>query len=421
MSNTSDPLSYHRDPVPGKISITPTKPLATQRDLSLAYTPGVAEPVLAIAKDPLAAYDYTSKGNLVAVVSNGTAILGLGNKGALASKPVMEGKAVLFKKFGGIDAMDIEVDETDPAKLIDIIAALEPTFGGINLEDIKAPECFIVEEGLIARMGIPVFHDDQHGTAVVVGAALQNALVVNGKSLANVSVVINGAGAAALAIAQFILTLGVRSDRLMLCDTKGVVFAGRTENMNVYKGRFAAKTEKRTLSDAVKDADVFIGVSGPNVLTADMLRSMVSNPIVFALANPDPEIAYDLAMAARSDVILATGRSDLPNQVNNVLCFPFLFRGALDVRARKINEAMKVAASQAIAALAREEVPRSILDLYGLKELSFGPTSLLPKPFDSRLRSVVATAVAKAAMESGVAGVKVDLEAYRARQETAGV
>jgi malate dehydrogenase (oxaloacetate-decarboxylating)(NADP+) len=421
MSNTSDPLSYHRDPVPGKISITPTKPLATQRDLSLAYTPGVAEPVLAIAKDPLAAYDYTSKGNLVAVVSNGTAILGLGNKGALASKPVMEGKAVLFKKFGGIDAMDIEVDETDPAKLIDIIAALEPTFGGINLEDIKAPECFIVEEGLIARMGIPVFHDDQHGTAVVVGAALQNALVVNGKSLANVSVVINGAGAAALAIAQFILTLGVRSDRLMLCDTKGVVFAGRTENMNVYKGRFAAKTEKRTLSDAVKDADVFIGVSGPNVLTADMLRSMVSNPIVFALANPDPEIAYDLAMAARSDVILATGRSDLPNQVNNVLCFPFLFRGALDVRARKINEAMKVAASQAIAALAREEVPRSILDLYGLKELSFGPTSLLPKPFDSRLRSVVATAVAKAAMESGVAGVKVDLEAYHARQETAGV
>lgn len=412
----SDALRYHGGDRPGKIAIQSTKPLGSQRDLSLAYTPGVAEPVLRIAADPERAYDYTAKGNLVAVISNGTAVLGLGNTGALASKPVMEGKAILFKKFADIDAIDIEVNESDPAKLIEIIASLEPTFGGINLEDIKAPECFVVEQALLQRMQIPVFHDDQHGTAIVVAAGLENALLVAKKSMEQVRVVMSGAGAAALAIASFLLKRGVMAEHLILCDTSGVVYRGRTENMNVYKEVFAVSTQARTLSDALRGADVFIGVSRANVLTQEMLRSMAPRPIVFALANPEPEIAYDLAQATRSDLILATGRSDYPNQVNNVLCFPFLFRGALDVRARTMNDAMKLAAAKAIAELARREVPHHVLDAYGLETLSFGPDYIIPKPLDPRLRSVVVPAVVQAAMESGAAQRTCDLAVYRLRQ-----
>jgi malate dehydrogenase (oxaloacetate-decarboxylating)(NADP+) len=374
----------------------------------LAYTPGVAEPVLAIAADPDAAYEYTSKGNLVAVISNGTAILGLGNKGALAGKPVMEGKAVLFKKFAGVDAIDIEVEERDPWKLVEIIAAIAPTFGGINLEDIKAPECFVVEEELIKRLTIPVFHDDQHGTAVVVAAALENALLLQGKTMESVNVVINGAGAAALAIARFLLSIGLPQWKLILCDTKGVVYEGRTENMNEYKRAFAIPSAMRTLTDALKGADVLIGVSAAGAVTPDMLKGMAPKPIVFAMANPEPEIGYDLAKRTRPDMIMATGRSDFPNQVNNVLCFPFLFRGALDVRASVINRDMKVAASKAIAALAREPVPQDVLQAYGLSSLSFGSEYILPKPFDSRLLTAVAPAVAAAAQVSGATSVATD-------------
>ncbi len=375
----------------------------TPADLALAYTPGVAEPVLAIEKDPSASYEYTSRGNVVAVVSNGTAILGLGDRGALASKPVMEGKAVLFKKFANIDAIDIEVNEKDPEKLIEIVAALEPSFGGINLEDIKAPDCFVVEEGLKKRLSIPVFHDDQHGTAVVVAAALENALLLQQKQIEDIRVVMNGAGAASLAIARFLISFGLPKEHLILCDTKGVVYEGRTENMNPYKEQFAAQTDARSLADALQGADVFIGVSAPNTVTPEMLTSMAVRPVVFALANPVPEIQFDVAVRTRPDLVMATGRSDYPNQVNNVLCFPFIFRGALDVRARSINEAMKIAAAKSIAAIAREPVTEDILKVYGLKDLSFGPQYILPKPFDARLLKAVAPAVAEAARRSGVA------------------
>jgi malate dehydrogenase (oxaloacetate-decarboxylating)(NADP+) len=418
MKTLSEALAYHRGgDRPGKIAILPTKPLQTQKDLSLAYTPGVAEPVLAIAEDPAAAYDFTSKGNLVAVLTNGTSILGLGDRGALASKPVMEGKAVLFKKFADIDAIDIEVNEKDPKKLIEIVAALEPTFGGINLEDIKAPECFEVEEALKKRLSIPVFHDDQHGTAIVVSAALTNALFIAKKEIGAVSVVINGAGAAAISISNFLLSLGLDKNRLILCDSKGPVYRGRKDNMNEFKENLAADTTARTLSDAMRGADVFIGVSRGNVLTPDMLRGMAAHPIIFALANPDPEIPYPLAIEARPDAIVATGRSDYPNQVNNVLCFPFIFRGALDVRAKAINQEMKVAAVHAIAELARREIPKVALDAYGMDALSFGPTYILPKPFDPRLRAAVATAVAQAAMESGAARQSCDLKEYGLKQK----
>ncbi len=413
MDEQSDALAYHKQGRPGKISITSTKPLATMRDLSLAYTPGVADPVLRIAEDPDAAYDYTSRGNLVAVVTNGTAILGLGNRGALAAKPVMEGKAVLFKKFAGIDAMDIEIDSEDPRVVIETVAALEPTFGGINLEDIRAPECFEIEQQLRERMSIPVFHDDQHGTAVVVGAALQNALLLAKKSIGNISVVLNGAGAAGLAIAEFLLALGVPKNQLMVCDTVGVIFEGREEHMNDFKRRFAVKTSARSLSDALRGCDVFIGVSAPNILTPEMLLSMAEHPIVFAMANPTPEISFALATATREDAIVATGRSDQPNQVNNVLCFPFIFRGALDVRASTINQQMKVAASTAIAELAREEIPPEIQKIYGDANMKFGFRCILPKPFDHRLLSRVAPEVAKAALESGVARKQIDIDHYR--------
>ncbi len=395
-------LAYHEASPPGKLSVVPTKPMATADDLALAYSPGVAEPVRRIAETPGDAYRYTNKGNLVAVVTNGTAILGLGNRGALAGKPVMEGKAALFKRFANIDAYDIEIASEDPEDIIRTVALLEPTFGGINLEDIKAPECFIIEEALIERMSIPVFHDDQHGTAVVACAGLLNALSVAGKEIASVSIVLNGAGAAGIAIAKMLLLLGVDPKRLFVCDSRGVITTDRTD-LSVYKQPFAHQAQRRTVADAVKNADVFIGVSKAGALTAEMLRSMAADPIVFALANPDPEIDPALARETRPDVILATGRSDQPNQVNNVLCFPFLFRGALDCRARTINEAMKLAAIQALAGLAREEVPAEVLEAYGLASLSFGRDYLLPKPFDPRLLSVVSSAVTDAAVESGVA------------------
>ena len=407
-----DSLEYHRAGKPGKIEVVPTKELHTQRDLSLAYSPGVAQPVLEIAKDPNAAYEYTAKGNLVAVISNGTAILGLGNRGALASKPVMEGKAVLFKVFAGIDAIDLELATEDPQRLIDAISLLESTLGGINLEDIKAPECFIVERELQKRMSIPVFHDDQHGTAVVSSAGLINALILSNRKIETTTVVINGAGAAGIAIADMLLALGLSKENLTLCDTNGVIHEGRAEGMNEYKQPFARKTDARTLDHALQGTDVFIGVSKAGALTESMLLSMAQNPIVFALANPDPEMPYATAKALRSDVMMATGRSDNPNQVNNLLCFPFLFRGALDTRATAINQAMKVAAVHALAGLAREAVPQSVLQTYNLTELSFGPEYLLPKPFDPRLLTTISPAVAKASMESGVARLQVDIVKY---------
>ncbi len=381
-------------------------------DLSLAYSPGVAEPVLKIAENPDDAYRYTGKGNLVAVVSNGTAILGLGNRGALASKPVMEGKAMLFKRFADINAFDIEIASTDPEEIIRTVALLEPTFGGINLEDFKAPECFAIERTLIERLDIPVFHDDQHGTAVVVCAGLLNALEIAGKDLRNISVVINGAGAAGLAVAAMLRTLGLRREQLLLCDSKGVVTADRKKSLNLYKEPFARETTARTLADALRGADVFIGVSKANVLSAEMLKAMAKNPIVFAMANPEPEIAPSLAFSARSDVIIATGKSDAPNQINNLLCFPFIFRAALDTRSRRINDAMKLAAAHALAALAREDVHPFVLEAYGLPSLSFGKTCLLPKPFDPRLLPRVASAVAKAAMDTGEARVTLNLPKY---------
>lgn len=409
-----DALEYHRlNGKPGKLAIVPTKPMATQRDLGLAYTPGVAQPVLEIAGDPEKVYEYTAKGNLVAVVSNGTAILGLGNRGALASKPVMEGKAVLFKKFADIDVFDIEVNASDADTLIQVVTAIAPTFGGINLEDIKAPECFYIEEKLKELLDIPVFHDDQHGTAIISGAALLNALELVGKSIDQVKIAISGAGAAAISCAELMIRLGAKRENILLVDTRGVVYKGRKEGMNMYKERLANDTDARTLADAVRNADVFYGLSVADILTPEMVKTMAEQPLIFAMANPDPEIRYELAREIRPDAIVATGRSDYPNQINNVLGFPFIFRGALDVRARAINEEMKVAAAYALAALAKEDVPDSVLRAYGLESLKFGPEYILPKPLDPRVMLWEAPAVAKAAMESGVARRHIDIEEYR--------
>jgi len=408
-------LDFHEFPIPGKIQVSPTKPLATQRDLALAYSPGVAAPCLEIEKDPLAAYKYTARGNLVGVISNGTAVLGLGNIGALAGKPVMEGKGVLFKKFANIDVFDIEIDEMDPDKLIDIIAALEPTFGGINLEDIKAPECFYIEKKLRERMNIPVFHDDQHGTAIICTAAVLNGLRVIGKNIAEVRLVVSGAGASAIACMNLLVALGMQKRNIIVCDSKGVIYQGREEPMAETKAAYAvADTGKRTLDDVIDGADIFLGCSGPKVLTQDMVKKMAKAPLILALANPEPEILPPLAKAVRPDAIICTGRSDFPNQVNNVLCFPFIFRGALDVGATAINEQMKLAAVHAIAALAHAEQSEEVASAYGEEELSFGPEYIIPKPFDPRLIVKIAPAVAKAAMDSGVATRPItDMEAYK--------
>ncbi|HVY37353.1 MAG TPA: NADP-dependent malic enzyme [Polyangia bacterium] len=416
MIRKNDALEYHRAGRPGKLEVVPTKPLVTQRDLSLAYSPGVAEPCLEIAENPEAAWEYTARGNLVAVVSNGTAVLGLGNIGPLASKPVMEGKACLFKKFADIDVYDIEVDAREPARFIDTVAALEPTFGGINLEDLKAPECFEIEAGLRARMAIPVFHDDQHGTAIISGAALLNGAEISGKKLKDMKVVVSGAGASAIACATFYVELGVAVENITMVDSVGVIYEGRTEGMNQWKARFARKDNgARTRADALKGADLFLGLSKAGLCTADMLKTMAPKPLVFALANPDPEIGYEEAKAARPDAIVATGRSDFPNQVNNVLGFPYVFRGALDVRAKEINEAMKIAAARALAALAHEPVPDSVADAYGVRAFRFGPDYIIPKPFDTRVLWWCAPAVAEAAMKSGAARLSLDLDEYRER------
>lgn len=408
-------LDFHEFPIPGKIQVSPTKPLATQRDLALAYSPGVAAPCLEIEKDPLAAYKYTARGNLVGVISNGTAVLGLGNIGALAGKPVMEGKGVLFKKFANIDVFDIEIDEVDPDKLIEIIAALEPTFGGINLEDIKAPECFYIEKKLRERMNIPVFHDDQHGTAIICTAAVLNGLRVIGKHIAEVRLVVSGAGASAIACMNLLVALGMQKRNIIVCDSKGVIYQGRETPMAETKAAYAiADTGKRTLDDVIDGADIFLGCSGPKVLTPEMVKKMAKAPLILALANPEPEILPPLAKAVRPDAIICTGRSDFPNQVNNVLCFPFIFRGALDVGATAINEQMKLAAVHAIAALAHAEQSEEVASAYGEEELSFGPEYIIPKPFDPRLIVKIAPAVAKAAMDSGVATRPIaDFEAYK--------
>ncbi len=410
-------LDYHSSGRPGKIEVTPTKPCRTQRDLSLAYTPGVADPCLDIEKNPHDAFKYTAKGNLVAVVSNGTAVLGLGDIGALAGKPVMEGKGVLFKRFADVDVFDLEVNTHDPDEIIKLCQLLEPTFGGINLEDIKAPECFYIEETLKKTMKIPVFHDDQHGTAIISGAALLNALELVGKPIDKVRLVVNGAGAAGIACAEHYVRLGVKRENIILCDTKGVVYKGRTAGMNPYKERFAKDTKLRTLAEVMEGADVFLGLSVKGAVTADMVRSMAANPVVFAMANPDPEITYPEAKACRDDVIMATGRSDYPNQVNNVLGFPFIFRGALDVHATAINEEMKLAATHALAALAKEDVPDSVCRAYGVERLKFGREYLIPKPFDSRVLIWEASAVAEAAMRTGVAQEPINLELYREQLE----
>ncbi|PWW09459.1 NADP-dependent oxaloacetate-decarboxylating malate dehydrogenase [Mangrovibacter plantisponsor] len=408
-------LDFHEFPVPGKIQVSPTKPLATQRDLALAYSPGVAAPCLEIAENPLAAHKYTARGNLVAVVSNGTAVLGLGNIGALAGKPVMEGKGVLFKKFAGIDVFDIEVDEHDPDKLIDVVAALEPTFGGINLEDIKAPECFYIEKKLRERMKIPVFHDDQHGTAIICTAAVLNGLRVVKKNIGDVRLVVSGAGASAIACMNLLVALGMQKHNIVVCDSKGVIYQGRDANMVETKAAYAVVDDgRRTLDDVIAGADIFLGCSGPKVLTQDMVKKMAESPLILALANPEPEILPPLAKEVRPDAIICTGRSDYPNQVNNVLCFPFIFRGALDVGATAINEEMKLAAVQAIAELAHAEQSEVVASAYGDQELSFGPDYLIPKPFDPRLIVKIAPAVAKAAMDSGVATRPIeDMDAYR--------
>jgi malate dehydrogenase (oxaloacetate-decarboxylating)(NADP+) len=408
-----DALEYHSSTPAGKVSVTPTKPCRTQRDLSLAYTPGVAVPCKEIERDPTLAYKYTAKGNLVAVVSNGTAVLGLGNIGALAGKPVMEGKGVLFKRFADIDVFDIELDTENPDEIIRTCQILEPTFGGINLEDIKAPECFYIEEELKKTMKIPVFHDDQHGTAIISGAGMLNALEITGKNIAEIRVVFNGAGASAISCATHYVKLGVRVENIVMCDTKGVIFKGRAEHMNPYKERFASTTEARTLQEALVGADVFFGLSSGGCVTAEMVKGMAPNPIIFALANPDPEIPYEVAVAARPDAIVATGRSDRPNQVNNVLGFPFIFRGALDVRATTINDTMKLAATRALAALAKEDVPDSVLRAYGVERMEFGREYIIPKPFDPRVLIWEAAAVAQAAMETGVAQMPVDIDQYR--------
>ncbi|PKL79266.1 MAG: NADP-dependent malic enzyme, partial [Candidatus Melainabacteria bacterium HGW-Melainabacteria-1] len=402
MISKEEALNYHAQPTPGKLAIRSSKPCATQRELALAYTPGVAEPCREIAKNSDDSYLYTSRGNLVAVISNGTAVLGLGNIGPYAAKPVMEGKAILFKRFADIDVFDIELNASDPDDVIRVVQALEPTFGGINLEDIKAPDCFYIEEKLRETMQIPVFHDDQHGTAVIVAAGLLNALELAGKAIGDCRFVFNGAGAAAIACANLIISFGADEQKILMCDTKGVIHAARAES-NPYKARFARDTDRRSLADAMVDADVFIGVSVGGAVTPEMVISMAPNPIVFALANPDPEITYPDAVAARADLIMATGRSDYPNQVNNVLGFPYIFRGALDVRARMVNQEMLQAAAKALAALTREEVPKIVCDAYHLEQLAFGRDYLIPKPFDQRILVWVASAVAEAAMASGVA------------------
>ncbi len=405
-------LAYHFEPVPGKLEVVASKPMATQRDLSLAYSPGVAVPVEAIARNPALAYDYTTKGNMVAVISNGTAILGLGNLGALASKPVMEGKAVLFKRFADVNAIDIELDTEDADEIIKAVHLMSPTFGGINLEDIKAPECFIIESRLKELCDIPVFHDDQHGTAVICAAGLINALEIAGKKLADCRIVLNGAGAAGVACLELLKSMGAHPDNCIMCDTKGVIYQGRTEGMNQWKSAHAAMTILRTLDEAMNGADVFLGVSAKGSVTAEMVASMADTPIIFAMANPDPEITPEEAQAIRPDAIVATGRSDYPNQVNNVLGFPYLFRGALDIHARAINDEMKIACARALADLARQDVPDEVAMAYGRK-LSFGRDYIIPTPFDPRLIYTIPPAVAKAGMDTGVARRPIiDMEGY---------
>ncbi|USU05051.1 NADP-dependent malic enzyme [Sphingomonadaceae bacterium OTU29THOMA1] len=405
-------LLFHSEGRPGKLEIIASKPMATQRDLALAYSPGVAVPVQAIADDPATAYDYTAKGNLVAVISNGTAILGMGNLGALASKPVMEGKAVLFKRFADVDSIDIELKTEDVDRFIDAVELMEPTFGGINLEDIKAPECFIIEQTLRERMNIPVFHDDQHGTAIIASAGLINACLLTGRKLQDVRLVVNGAGAAAIACTELMKAMGVRHDNVIMCDKAGVIYQGR-DDVNQWQSAHAANTDRRTLTEALAGADVFLGLSAAGALKPEMVEHMAPSPIIFAMANPEPEIRPELAKAARPDAIVATGRSDYPNQINNVICFPFIFRGALDVRATGINDAMKIAAANAIAELARQRVPEEVAVAYGVQH-SFGPEYIIPSPFDPRLMEIVPTAVARAAMDSGIALKPIlDMEAYR--------
>jgi malate dehydrogenase (oxaloacetate-decarboxylating)(NADP+) len=407
-------LAYHAEGRPGKLRISPTKPTETQEDLSLAYSPGVAEPCREIARDPNLVYRYTIKGNLVAVISNGTAVLGLGNIGPLAGKPVMEGKAVLFKRFADIDVFDIEVDSREPHEVIRTVELIAGTFGGINLEDIRAPECFEIEEALVESLDIPVFHDDQHGTAIISGAALINALHITGRKIEDIRVVFSGAGAAGIGCARFYRDLGVPVENMLLCDSHGVIYDGRQTGMNRYKAEFAGKTRARTLEDALRGADVFCGLSQAGLVTAEMVKSMADQPIIFAMANPDPEIRPDQVKAVRKDAIMATGRSDYPNQVNNVLGFPFIFRGALDVQASRINEPMKLAAAHALAELARrgKVVPQIVRDAYGNENFELGPDYIIPKPFDPRLLTYVVPAVAQAAMDSGVARQKLDIVEY---------
>jgi malate dehydrogenase (oxaloacetate-decarboxylating)(NADP+) len=409
-------LDYHSQGRKGKLEVIPVKPCSTQKHLSLAYTPGVAQVCLAIKNDPSLAYDYTNKGNLVAVVSNGTAVLGLGNIGPMAGKPVMEGKGVLFKAFADVDVYDINVNQPDPDKIIELCTMLEPTFGGINLEDIKAPECFYIEEKLVESLNIPVFHDDQHGTAIISGAALVNALELSNKKVENIKVVVSGAGAAAIACAKFYQSLGVKNENIFMFDSRGLIYEGRA-GMNPYKAIFAQDKDYGTLEEVIKGADLFLGVSVKDILTQDMVRSMADHPVIFAMANPDPEITFDAARQARPDCIMGTGRSDYPNQINNVSGFPFIFRGALDVRASTINEEMKIAAARALAELAKEEIPQEVLDAYGMKSMTYGPDYILPKPLDPRLILHVAPAVAQAAIDSGVARISLDMNTYAAELE----
>jgi len=408
-------LEYHSIGRKGKIEVVPTKPCLTQWDLSLAYTPGVAEPCNEIEKNPDLVYEYTNKGNLVGVISNGTAVLGLGNIGALAGKPVMEGKSVLFKRFAGIDAFDIEINTEDPDEVIKTVKYLEPTFGGINLEDIKAPECFYIEEELKKQIDIPVFHDDQHGTAIISGAGLLNACELVGKDMSELQMVFNGAGASAIACAKFFISLGAKRENIIMCDSRGVIYKGRKENMNPQKQKFAVKTKARTLKDVMKGADTFVGLSNGGAVTKGMVKSMAKKPIIFAMANPNPEISYPDAVSARKDVIMATGRSDYPNQVNNVLGFPFIFRGALDVRAKAINEEMKVAAAYALADLAKEGADEEVARAYGETSFEFGPDYIVPKPFDPRVLVWESVAVAQAAMQTGVSRIHLNIEDYRAK------
>ncbi len=406
-------LEYHRSGRKGKLEVIPTKPCDTAWELSLAYSPGVAEPCREIAKDENLSYEYTNRGNLVAVASNGTAILGLGNLGALAGKPVMEGKGVLFKKFADVDAYDIEIDTEDPDEFIKTVKYLEPTFGGINLEDIKAPECFYIEDKLKEEMDIPVFHDDQHGTAIISGAGLLNACEITGKKMSELKMAFNGAGASAIACAEFFISLGAKRENIIMCDSRGVIYKGRNAGLNPQKERFLVETDKRTIGDALVGADVFVGLSNGGAINQENVKSMAKNPIIFAMANPDPEILPVHAKEARSDVITATGRSDFANQVNNVLGFPFIFRGALDVRATKINDEMKVAAAYSLAALAKEPVPEKVARAYGDQKFEFGPDYIVPKPFDPRVLVWESAAVAQAAMETGVSRIKIDIDTYK--------